>query len=174
MIRTFIEKTRSFKEDKSGAAMVEFAIALPILLLVLAIIVEGSRIAYAHQAAASGVRDASRYIARLASDTVCDTADVAGANTALQTQFGTEATNIVSARLGDPTEAVLPGGVTIQSVTPALRCRAVDYSTADVSVVEVTVTLEIEFIFGGVFDIFGDELEPLTTQIADQSRVFGI
>ena len=167
MICRPLHTLRAFRDDRSGAAMVEFAISLPFLLLVTAIVIEGSRIAWTHQAAASGVRDAVRYIARIAPSDICDgTVDIA--------DYKTDATNIVAERTGSPDEQILPGGVTVLDVTPSLDCVDVDYSTVDVPVVEVRVQIQIAFPFGGVFDLFGDPLEPLTTEIADESRVFGI
>lgn len=174
MIRLLTQKTRAFAKEQSGAAMVEFAIALPILLLVLAIIIEGTRFAYAHQAAASGLRDASRYVSRVAAQDPCDTVDQAAANTALQTQFGTRVSEIVQYRMGTQGETVLPGGITVTSVTPSLICKTVDYNGNGISVVEVTATLNVQLIFGGVFGIFNERRDGFTTSISDQSRIFGI
>jgi Flp pilus assembly pilin Flp len=160
------QKTQKFWADRSGAAMVEFAISLPFLLLIVAIVIEGSRIAWTHQAAASGVRDAARYIARIAPIDICDgTANIA--------DYKDDATSIVALRVGSPVEQVVPGGVTVVDVTPSLECIEGDYRIEKIGIIEVRVEIEIEFPFGGVFDLFGDPLEPLTTEIADKSRVFG-
>jgi Flp pilus assembly protein TadG len=167
MIRRLVHKSRAFRDDHSGAAMVEFAISLPLLLLVIAIIVEGSRIAWTHQAAASGVRDAARYIARLAPSDICD-----GAANILDYQ--TDANDIVVGRMGDPSDRILPSGVNVIQVVPDLDCADVAYSTDQVPFVEVYVDLEIEFPFGGVFGLIDEPLEPITTRIADRSRIFGI
>ena len=172
MIRTLFDKTRTFRGENSGAAMVEFAIALPILLLIIAIVIEGSRIAWTHQAAASGVRDATRYIARLAPPTLCD--DTEAGITALEASFEDDASDIVALRVGSADEQILPGGVDVLDVSPEFQCVTVDYSTDEIAVVEVRVRLEISFPFGGVFGIFGDPLQPLTTEVADESRVYGI
>lgn len=172
MIHTLAQKLRTLRSDRSGAAMIEFAISLPILLLILAIVIEGSRISWTHQAAAAGVRDASRYIARLAPPDICvdATANIA----TLEANFKGEATDIVVERVGNPDEQILPGGVVVIDVSPAIQCMTVDYSADDIPVVEVRVRLEISFPFGGVFDIFGDPLEPLVTEIWDESRVYGV
>ena len=172
MIHAVVDKLRTFRSDRSGAAMIEFAISLPILLLILAIVIEGSRIAWTHQAAASGVRDAARYIARLAPPTLCS--DTAANITQLETDFTGDATDIVAERVGSPDEQILPGGVVVIDVSPTIQCMNVDYSADDIPVVEVRVRLEISFPFGGVFDIFGDRLEPLVTEIWDESRVYGV
>ena len=173
MIHSMLTKARAFKSEQSGAAMVEFAIAIPCLLLVLAIIIEGTRFAYAHQAAASGLRDATRYVARIAQENPCLAGQAAG-NTQLQADFDGRVDDIVNFRFGTVNESVLPGGVTVTDVTPVLRCKAVDYSTTDISVVEITATLEYEFIFGGAFDFFNDRRDGFAFSISDQSRIFGL
>ena len=53
--------------------MVEFAILLPILLLVFAVIVEGGRLMWSYQTVVAGVRDATRYVARAAPANICST-----------------------------------------------------------------------------------------------------
>lgn len=162
----------AFRDDRSGAAILEFVITLPMLMLFLAIVIEGSRIAWTHQAASAGVRDAARYIARVAPLDVCERNEVAV--TQLETDFKDDATDIVAERVGSPDEQILPNGVDVLDVSPDFQCMEVDYSLADIPVVEVRVQLEITFPFGGVFGWFGDPLEPLTTEIADESRVYGI
>ena len=48
--------------NDDGVAIVEFAIALPMMLLVFAVIIEGSRLMIAYQSTIAGVRDATRYL----------------------------------------------------------------------------------------------------------------
>ena len=139
MIRRVCDTLVAFRKANSGAALVEFAICLPLLLLVMAIIVEGTRITWTYQAAASGVRDATRMIARLAPDDICT-------GTANIGDFKTEATDIVQLRAGTTDEQILPTGVLVLDVTP-----------------------------GGVFALVGGQpLDPIITQIADKTRVYGI
>ena len=116
MIRSFSQKLRAFREDRSGAAMLEFAISLPILLLILAVVIEGSRIAWTHQAAASGVRDASRFLARITQADICSNA---GSLATFTDDFRDEATDIVAERVGSPDEQILPGGVNVVAITPS-------------------------------------------------------
>ena len=175
MNRTAFHKIRRFRNENSGAAMVEFAIALPLLLLVLAIVVEGSRITWIHQVAASGVRDASRYLARTEQSSVCNsTAGVQAFNN--NTAIAARAQEIVTSSV-DLTNTILPTGVRNVVVNHTLQCTSVDFTgtgTTLVPVIQVAVTLTIDFPFGGVFDLFGDPLAPLTTVVADESRVYGI
>lgn len=60
-----------FLRDEDGVALVEFAVVLPMMLLVLAIIFEGTRLLLSYQAAISGVRDATRFLSRVVPATVC-------------------------------------------------------------------------------------------------------
>ena len=159
---------RQFRTDCSGVALVEFAIALPLLLLTIGIVIEGSRIATIHQATAAGVRDAARMIARVAPGNFCIESGVA------LPDYTTEATDIVVERAGAPGERVIPSGVNVTSINATLGCVDVDYSTDDVPMVFVVATIEINFPFAGAFEFFGNRLDPLTTVISDQSRVFGI
>jgi hypothetical protein len=156
---------RRFKRDTNGAAMVEFAIALPMLLLVFAITIEGSRLLWSYQAAISGVRDATRYLARIAPLDICDTGgSVAGYDDLL--------TTVVGKRLagGD----IFPTGVTLVNVTPSLRCVVGTYRVSPAPVARVTADVQIDFPFGSIFGLVGASLSPLTTQVSDESRVFGL
>ena len=60
-----------FRQSEAGATAVEFAILLPVMMVVFAAIVEGSRIYWNYQSAVSGVRDASRYLARITNADIC-------------------------------------------------------------------------------------------------------
>ena len=180
MIDAIFHKLRSFRENRSGAAMVEFAICVPILLLIIAIIIEGTRITWTHQAAASGVRDAARYFARTTASNICD---VSGA----ENQFNIDdaddnqavAQRIVTRRLFEqdtvvPSDAILPGSTDATAFSPQIECMSVAGIAGDVPVVKVGVSVSIDFPMGGAFALFGKRLDSLTTVISDESRVFGI
>jgi hypothetical protein len=170
MIRSLAHRLRVFGKEHSGAAMVEFAISLPMLLLITAVVIEGSRITWTHQAVASGVRDASRYLSRISPPNLCDNAtDVDN----YPTEYGAQAAEIVSARMSAPNAQVLPGGVDVISVIPSVDCVDVDYQVDDVAVVQVRARLQITFPFAGAFDFFGEPLAPWVTEISDESRIFG-
>ena len=176
MKHEFLCAIRRFCKENSGAALVEFAIALPLLLLMLAVIVEGSRITWIHQAAAAGVRDATRYFARTQSALICENAaNVSAFNNS--TTVRDAAQDIVTERVGSPGQSILPGGVRDIQVSPVMACTTVNYPSSAAAVVPkvgVDVTLTIDFPFGGVFRFFsGSELAPLTTTIGDETRVFG-
>ncbi|WP_171211256.1 TadE/TadG family type IV pilus assembly protein [Ruegeria sp. HKCCA5426] len=163
MKRLFAHITR-LKRCESGAPMVEFAIILPVLLLFIAVIIEGGRITWIHQATAGGVRDASRMIARIAPLDLCNAGTVG--------TYDSLATTIVTNQLGG--SSIMPGGTTVVDVTPTCIPRVGTYRVNPASIVEVTAEVEIDFIFGGIFGWFGNSLTSITTVISDQSRVYGV
>ena len=153
-----------FLRAEDGVALVEFAVVLPMMLLVFAVIVEGSRLMLSYESAINGVRDATRYLARIAPRDICVTgASVASYSTTLQTLV----TQGVSGN------SVFPSHVTIGSVTPSYRCVAGTYRGGDVPVAQVTAVITVTFPFAGVFTLVGGSMPPLTTTITDQARVFG-
>ncbi|WP_170465341.1 TadE/TadG family type IV pilus assembly protein [Ruegeria arenilitoris] len=152
------------KRCESGAPMVEFGIVLPLILLFFAVIIEGGRITWIHQATAAGVRDASRMIARIAPIDACTSGGVGG--------YDGMATTIVENQLGG--SSILPHGTTVVDVTPTCVSRSGAYRVNPTSVVEVTAEIQIDYLFGNMFSLFGAALGPLTTEISDQSRIFGV
>ncbi len=152
------------KSCDSGGPIVEFAMVLPLLLLFIAIIIEGGRITWIHQATAAGVRDASRMIARIAPSDLCTVGGVAG--------YDLMATGIVDDQLGG--SSIMPWGTNLVDVSLTCFERAGTYRVNPTAVVEVRAEVEIEYIFGGVFDFFGLARRSLTAEIADQARIFGV
>ncbi len=163
-MRRLIAHITRLKRCDAGAPMVEFAMVLPLILLFLAVIIEGGRITWIHQATAAGVRDASRMVARIAPVNLCGAGTVAS--------YDDLVTDIVSNQLGG--SSIMPGGVNIVDVTPTCIPRAGTYRVSPASVVQVTAEIEIDYIFGGIFGWFGDSLSSVTAEISDQSRVYGV
>jgi len=155
---------RRFLRDDRGAALVEFALSLPLILVVFATVIEGGRMMWSYQTAAAGVRDAARYLARVVPSDICTTGGSVAGHTSRLTDIVRQSIN------GD---TLLPGGISIETVTPALRCVAGDYRVSPVPIVTVTATLTVTFPFAGIFDLAGDELNSLTAIIADENRVYG-
>ncbi|WP_420585314.1 TadE/TadG family type IV pilus assembly protein [Ruegeria sp.] len=163
MKRVFAYLTR-FKRCESGAPMVEFAMVLPLLLVFFALIIEGGRLTWIHQATAAGVRDASRMIARIAPIDACTSGGVGG--------YSTMATNIVQNRLGG--SSIMPVGSTLINVTPTCISRTGTYRVSPASVVEVSAEVRIDYVFGNIFSFFGSGFTSLNTVVSDQSRIFGV
>lgn len=150
--------------DESGAALVEFAILLPMLLLLFAVIIEGGRLMWSYQSAAAGVRDAARYLARVAPSNICSQG---GSVTAYTADLEAIVRNSIN---GD---SLFPSGITVNSVTPGLACIAGDFRVSPAPVAQVTANLTVTFPFAGLFGLAGGSLATVTTTITDQSRVFG-
>jgi len=155
---------RRFARADDGVALIEFAIVLPMMLLVFAVIVEGSRLMLSYQSAISGVRDASRYLARVAPLDIC----ISGASI---NAYNTKLQAIVSQSVSG--NSVFPSFVTINSVTPALTCVVGGYRVSPAPVAQVTANITVNFPFAGVFALVGGSLTPITTDVTDSSRVFG-
>lgn len=156
---------QTLRRDDSGAALVEFAIALPLVLVLFAVTIEGGRLLWAYQATAAGVRDAARYLARAADTSVCAPGgSLDGYTTTLE--------GIV--RTSSSGTGIFPTGISVTSVTPSLTCVNGTYRLSPAPVAQVTATLQVTFPFGGVFTLVGlGTLATITTTVTDQSRIFG-
>jgi Flp pilus assembly protein TadG len=153
-----------FPKEERGTALVEFAIALPLVLLISAVIIEGGRLFWSYQSTIAGVRDAARYVARVAPTDSCSTGASFAGYTAKVEEIVRDTASKVS---------LLPSGITVTSVSPVLVCVAGGFRVSPAPVVQITATLEVNFPFSGVFTFAGGGLAAITTTITDQSRVFG-
>lgn len=156
---------RRFAADPSGAQLVEFAIVLPIMLLVFAVIVEGGRLMWSYQTVVGGVRDATRYLARVVPRDVCNNPGT------LVEDYEATLTNIV--RNAHDGATLLPGGVTINSVLPSLDCITGDFRTNVAPIVTVRASVTVTFPFAGLFAFAGGSRATLASSVTDQSRVYG-
>lgn len=153
------------RRQDSGTALVEFAILLPMLLLLFAVTIEGGRMFWAYQNVAAGVRDATRYVARAAPISLCETGDdIALILVGL-------AEDIVRNSL-DGTSP-FPTSITVVSVTASHTCIPGIFRVSPAPVVQITAVLEITFPFASVFNFAGQSLGTITTSIFDQSRIYG-
>ncbi|TNC59026.1 TadE/TadG family type IV pilus assembly protein, partial [Rubellimicrobium roseum] len=130
---------RRLARNEKGVALVEFAMLLPILVLLLGLTFESARIMWSYQSTIAGVRDASRYLGRMAPSNVC----TAGGSLA---GYNAQLLDIVTNRLGS-TNSVMPSGVTVTAVTSSLTCLAGTYrvSPAPVATVNASVTITLPF-----------------------------
>ena len=163
--------TSKFRRSEKGATAVEFAILLPVMLVVFAAIVESSRIYWNYQSAVSGVRDASRYLARITNADVCVT-NGAGA---IPNGGTAEAVNIIVAKMRDNSN-LFPTGVTVSAISANVDCIATPTLRTTVTpVARVQATVNIQLPFGRVIEYFGSRgTTVMTSQIVDQSRIYGI
>lgn len=163
---------RNFARDESGAALVEFALVLPLMLIMFAVIVEGGRLMKNFQGANAGVRDAARYLARAVASDACSTGSPAATGNALAA-YDAKLEQIVRDSAGTGGGTVFGTGVTIDSVTGTFNCVPGTYRVSPAPVAQVSAVLTITFPFGGIFELAGEGLSEVTTTVTDQSRIFG-
>jgi hypothetical protein len=149
--------------SESGAVLVEFALVFPIMLLFFAVIVESSRLMWSYQMAIEGVRDAGRYLARIAPVDICPSGSVAGYATTLR--------DIVEDDIAGG--GLFPPLVTVNSVTPSVSCVAGSYRTDPAPIATVSASLTITFPLGSIFGLFGSALTSVTTTVTDSARIYG-
>lgn len=165
IIQVLAATATRLRRDESGVALVEFAIALPLVLVLFATTIEGGRLFWAYQATNAGVRDAARYLARVADKDVCATgSDLDSYTDKLE--------DIV--RESSSGNALFPSGISVTEVEPSLNCVDGTYRLSPAPVAEVTATLQVTFPFANVFTLVGlGALSTVTTTITDQSRIYG-
>ena len=134
------------------------------LLLVFAVIIESGRLMWAFQNVNTGVRDATRYLARITREDICVTGGtVANRQSEMET--------IVRETIGGDT--IFPSKIVIDSVSPVLSCVVGSYRVSPAPVVRVTARVTIDFPFSGLFSFGGQSLGTLSKIVEDQSRVYG-
>ncbi len=107
--------------DESGAAIIEFALVLPILLLLVAGCFEIARALLVHHAMTEGVRGGARYLARVP-DPVCLPACSVGAARAVAMTRAVigENTGLVPASVRAEPSASPPAGTVVMQAEVAL------------------------------------------------------
>lgn len=166
---TYQSKAQRFAAGERGATAVEFAILLPLMMVVLAAVIEGARIYWNYQSAVSGVRDAARYLARVTNDDICPSATG-------RADAATIANDIVRRNMGSGSTNLFPVGVTLVGM-PAVTysCLTVSGISDQVPVVQVQASIQIALPLEPLFDYFITFVaNPVTSTITDQSRVYGI
>jgi Flp pilus assembly protein TadG len=164
MARRMTARLKDLTRRDDGAALVEFAITLPMMLVVFAVIVEGTRMMLAYQATIEGVRDAARYLARVVPSNVC-------ASGGSVTGYNGQLLSIV--RSNASAGSVLPSSVTVTSVSGSLSCVAGTWRVSPAPVAQVTANVSITFPFAAVFSLAGSSLGQINTSVTDRSRIFG-
>lgn len=164
MKRSIFVFARRFAAEQDGAIIVEFALVMPVMLLLLALTIEASRMMWSYQTVIAGVRDAGRYMARVTPADICTSGDsVTGLSTTLK--------NIVEKDIGG--NILFPASIAVTSVTPSYSCVTGTYRVNPAAIAQVSANVTIQFPLGGVLSLFGDGLSSVTTQVTDRSRVFG-
>ena len=158
---------RRFGRSQDGTALVEFAISLPLILVVSFGAIDSMRLFWSDQAAVAGVRDATRYIARIAPADICATG---GSLSAYEAQLA----GIIGSTIDGG--GLYPPGVLINNVTAGVTCvGTLGLRQAQVPVATVSADLSVDLPMRGVLDrIGGAGFGTLTTTITEQARVFGL
>ena len=118
---------------------------------------------WAYQAASAGVRDAARYLARVAPRDICTSGASIGS-------YGGSLFGIVQNDQAGQT--LFPTGMTVNSVTPSLTCVTGSYRNG-AAIAQVSANISITMPFAGVFGFAGQTLPTVTATITDQSRIYG-
>lgn len=165
-IKKLVFRLRSFRKGEDGAALVELAILLPVFLMLFASIIEGGRMMYTYQAVIAGVRDASRYVARVEPRDLCQTGDPI--SSAVATKVDTMVRSTVDSRV------LYPNSFTIGTVQVSYACSTeTDWFGGQAAIAEVTAPLTIRFPFGGIFRFAGGDMPTINTSVTDRSRIYG-
>lgn len=159
---------RRFGRDESGLALVEFAICLPLMVLVFGMVIEGSRLMWSFQNSISGVRDATRYLARITPADVCEPG-----GTIFDDQSET-LSEIIRTRIGSD-DSILPSGVALVDVTATLDCVEGTYRISPAPVAQLTARVEITHPFAGLFTLAGGGInDSVVVDVRDEARIFGL
>lgn len=163
-VRHILRSTHRFRRDTSGAALVEFAILIPILFATFALIAEGGRLFWSFQNAITGVRDTARYVGRIAPNDLC---------TASPSASIADFQSLVSSTL----TALSSTDVTVGLQSLTLECVGVtgEYRVSPTPVAVVTASLTItDLPFAPLFQLVGgSSVSQIQTTVTDRSRVFG-
>lgn len=155
---------RRLAADESGTQLVEFAFVLPMMLLVFGVIIEGSRMMWSYQTVVAGVRDATRFLARVTPRDICDSGGGVS---------GYDDTLVGMIRNDNDGSTILPSGVSVTGVLSSLTCNEGDYRSEAAPIVTVRADVEVTFPFAGLFALVGGNRPTLETSVSDQSRVYG-
>ena len=156
---------KRFCRKEDGVMLTEFAIVLPFILLVMFLIFESTRIFFSYQAAVDGVRDASRYLARIAPVDICDTGgNVDGFEAELFSRVGSTINGT----------SAFAQTVTLTGLNASVSCIPGDYRQDPVPIANVSASIRITFPFSGFIAFFDDGLETVNTNIKSDARIFGL
>lgn len=157
----------AFWRREEGAILTEFAISLPMILILAFLTVDSMRLFWSYQAVIAGVRDATRYLARIAPADVC----ASGGN--LTGYSGRLLTIVESSITGS---ALFPAGVTITAVTPSHTCiTSLGLRQSSVPVAMVSADVTITMPFSMILTVVGGTpAGVINTTVSDQARVYGL
>jgi Flp pilus assembly protein TadG len=152
-----------FRQDDSGAALVEFAVVLPMLILLFAMAVEGGRTFWAYQTTVAGLRDAARQLSRMADPQDCSASAVNKYNATLADIL----------RKTSNGKAIFAPTIRIENVAATLlSCGSAGYR-GKAAIAKVSANLAFDYPFKSLFQIVGLQVADLKTSISTQARILG-
>ena len=156
-----------FWRREDGAILVEFAVSLPLILILAFLSVESMRLFWSYQAAIAGVRDATRYLARIAPADLCTTGGSV-------TGYASRLEAIVETTINGA--ALFPAGVTVTSLTATHTCvNSLALRQASVPVATVSANVSITMPFSQILRVIGaTPATVINTTVSDQARVYGL
>lgn len=157
---------RHLVRSDRGVALVEFAFALPLLIMLFAVIIEGGRMMWSYQTAVAEVRNAARYVGRVVHSDIC-TSGKTVADYVSVSDLATHLSGVLPTQV--QLDTTVPPGVTVTRT-----CVAGSFRLASTPIATVSAKVRINLPFEGLFDIVGLGMAPyLVTTITDNTRVFG-
>jgi Flp pilus assembly protein TadG len=185
-------------DDEDGVALVEFAIFLPLFLLSFFVIVEFSRTFFSYQGAIAGVRDATRYLARVSDGSVCQ--DPASSNfgniqvVATSGSSGSSTGSLISAvgvvreiitrNMDNEIEGNLPDQVfllensdyKILATYTCVTSTTGGFRQDRVPMARVEATFEVKLPLIGILELNGTQLfrDSIIHTLSDESRIYGM
>lgn len=158
-------RIRRFRDERSGAALVEFALSLPLMVLVSYLSIDGLRLMWSYQAATSGVHEAARYIARVAPGDICTTGGtLTGYQTALTAIVGQSSDGA----------SIFSRDARLVSLTTRLDCvTGTGLRQPVVPVATVSVDIEMLLPLHRVFSAVASS-GTFTARIEEQARIYGL
>ncbi len=163
-----------FRASEQGATAVEFAILMPIMMVCFGAIVEGARIYWNYQSAVSGVRDATRYLARTVDPAICG----GTTNTIAAPLPGgalADAREIIREHVGTGDTNLFPVAVQVDGIRAEYTCPDLNLRVNPTPVAQVQARLTVDLPFGTVFELFGNRSNSqMQSTIIDQSRIYGL
>lgn len=162
-----LAKASRFAAAQSGAALVEFALVLPFLLIVSFVSIDGLRLMWAYQAATAGVHEAARYLARVAPGDICETGGTL-------TSYEPTLVNMVGRDSAGA--SVFSRDATVTALRTNLTCVTdAALRQARVPIATVSVDLRLNLPLHGILSrVGGPNAGTVTTLIEEQTRVFGL
>ena len=192
---TKLNLDRFFRRE-DGVALVEFAIFLPLFLLSFFVIVEFARVFFSYQGAVTGVRDAARYMARVAPAGICEDAGGVGGILTSSTTTKPEYVNVsipgiprndapyqIVWRNIDNEAGLLPTNIFLDDVRSIYRCVKPlgegTYRQDEVPIVIVSADIRIVLPLIGLIELNGlTDIFPdgtfISHTVIDESRIFGV